>query len=193
MNQADLLRHVIGVLEGMDLTYMVVGSFASGSYGEPRLTRDIDIVIGLSSEDVARLCQAFPAPDYYVSLNAAIQAARDGGQFNVIHPVSGNKIDFMIARADPWGKAQVSRRRRIRMLPDLETWAAAPEDIILAKMEYYREGGSEKHLRDISGILRVSTDDVDKAYVEQWADRLGLTDIWQAILRRLDTAGQEGR
>ncbi len=52
-------------------------------------------------------------------------------------------------------------------------------------MEYYREGGSEKHLRDITGILKVSGDEIDRTYIDQWARRLDLNEIWKAIQERL--------
>ena len=67
------------------------------------------------------------------------------------------------------------------ILPDMEGYTARPEDVILAKMQYYREGGSEKHLRDITGILKVSGEDVDRAYVNKWAEQLNLKEIWDAI------------
>ena len=63
---------------------------------------------------------------------------------------------------------------------------ARPEDVIVGKMVYYQEGGSEKHLRDITGILMVSGDDVDREYVAGWAERLGLAEVWAAILHRLE-------
>jgi len=185
MDQAELLRRVIEILEQLDLTYMVVGSVASGAYGEPRLTRDIDIVVRLPAEQVSGLCQAFGPPDYYVDSNAAMQAALACGQFNVIHPASGNKVDFVIARNDPWGRMQIHRRRRVRILPDLEGYAAAPEDIILGKMDYYRQGGSEKHARDVAGMIKVSGELIDRAYVAEWAERLGLSETWRAVLSRL--------
>lgn len=62
---------------------------------------------------------------------------------------------------------------------------ASPEDVILGKMVYYREGGSEKHLRDITGILRISDDIVDRDYVADFAKQLGLADIWDAVLERM--------
>ena len=62
---------------------------------------------------------------------------------------------------------------------------ASPEDVIIKKMEYYREGGSEKHLRDITGILKVSAGEIDQAYIVEWAERLGLAPIWTAIQQRL--------
>ncbi len=185
MEQSDLLRQLVSVLEELDLTYVLVGSIASGAYGEPRLTQDIDVVVKLPAEQVAELCEAFSGREYYISREAAQEAVRLGKQFNVIHPASGNKIDFLIAREDPWGKMQIRRRRRVRILPDLEGYTAAPEDIILSKMDYYREGGSEKHLRDITGIMKITGELIDKAYVTQWAESLGLMEVWQAILKRL--------
>ncbi len=74
MDQADLLRQVLKVLEEMGITYMVVGSVASSAYGEPRLTQDIDIVVSLTADDAEPLARAFPIPDYYVNLEAVKEA-----------------------------------------------------------------------------------------------------------------------
>jgi predicted nucleotidyltransferase len=192
LNQAELMRYVIEVLEAQELNYMVVGSFASAVYGEPRLTHDIDIVVDLSAGQVTRLCAAFPEPEFYVSDLAAREATEVRGQFNVIHPASGNKIDFMIARNDAWGRSQLERRTRRTILPERESYLATPEDVILGKLWYYEDGGSDKHLRDIAGILQVSGDQVDRDYVEHWAEQLGLLRAWQAAVRRLEAPG-EGR
>ena len=146
---------------------------------------DIDIVVELRPDQAAKLCEAFPSPEYYVSENAAQEAIATGGQFNVIHPASGNKIDFMIARRDAWGRSQINRRRREEILPGRPGYTAAPEDVILGKLWYYREGGSEKHLRDIAGMLQVSGDEIDTKYIEHWTQQLGLTEAWQAVLDRL--------
>jgi hypothetical protein len=185
VNQAELLRRAIDVLESEQIAYMLVGSFASMAYGEPRLTQDIDIVVDLAAEQLDAFCAAFPAEEYYVSRAAARQAVLRGGQFNVIHPTSGNKVDFMLVRRDDWGRAQLARRRRLTILPELNAYTASPEDVILGKLWYYREGGSEKHLRDIAAMLQVSGELIDKAYVADWARQLGLVDIWEAVLARL--------
>ena len=185
MDQVDLLRHLIAVLERLDVPYMLVGSLASAAYGEPRMTQDIDVVVDLGEQQVGALCRAFASGEYYVSESAALDALRRRTQFNIIHVGSGTKIDLVILPVGPWGKAEFARRQRMQILPDLEGYCARPEDIILSKMEHYREGGSEKHLRDIMGILKVSGDAVDRSYVTRWADGMGLADIWQAILARL--------
>jgi len=185
VEQDELLRHVVEVLEEQEITYLLVGSLASGVYGEPRLTHDIDVVLELRQDQVARLCQAFPEADYYVSEQAANEAVAKGGQFNVIHPASGNKIDFMIARQDAWGRSQIRRRRLEQILPGRPGYTAAPEDVILGKLWYYRDGGSEKHLRDIAAMLQVSGAEIDQVYIAEWAQQLGLMELWQAVCDRL--------
>jgi hypothetical protein len=164
---------------------MVVGSFASAVYGEPRFTQDIDIVVDLELAQIGPLCAAFPASEFYVSRPAAEEAVRRRKQFKVIHPASGNKIDFMIARRDSWGREQIERRQRREFLPGVSAWAASPEDVILAKMIYSREGQSPKHPRDIAGMLRISESEIDQSYISAWAERLGLTNIWESILSGL--------
>jgi len=184
VEQTDLLRHVVEVLEEQGITYLLVGSLASGVYGEPRFTQDIDVVIELRLDQVSKLCAAFPSPEYYVSEAAAKEAAVVVGQFNVIHLTSGNKIDFIFARRDAWGRAQIDRRRREEIVPGCPGYAAAPEDVILGKLRYYQEGGSEKHLRDIAAMLQISGSQIDTAYIEQWARQLGLVGSWQAVIKR---------
>lgn len=88
MEQHELLQYVVEVLEAQHVSYMLVGSLASGVFGEPRLTQDIDVVVELAPEQIRPLCDAFPAPEFYVSISAARQAVGQGGQSNVIHPAS---------------------------------------------------------------------------------------------------------
>jgi hypothetical protein len=133
------------------------------------------------------LCQAFPESDFYVSHAAAVDAVKHARQFNVIHPASGHKIDFMVAGNSDWSNAQLARCKQVQILPDLVAAVAAPEDVILGKLIYYREGGSEKHLRDIAGILRISGDVVDRDYIDQVAAQQGVVDAWHAALTRIDS------
>jgi hypothetical protein len=114
VKQIEFLRFVINVLEKLDISYAVVGSYASSAWGEPRMTRDIDVIIELSGSEVAGLCDAFPAAEFYVSKVAARDAVEHRSQFNVIHPSSGNKVDFMVAGKSDWSIAQLRRRKQIQ-------------------------------------------------------------------------------
>jgi len=186
MEQTDVLRYAIDVLESLRIPYMLVGSFAGGVFGEPRFTQDIDIVIDLTESEIVSFCSAFPSPEFLVSEHAVRDAVRSRFQFNVLHPTSGNKIDFILPRDDEYGREQLERRRRVRVLTDREGYTASAEDVIIGKLWYHAEGGSEKHLRDIACIVRIQRDALDRDYVARWVDRLGFADGWRAIIARLD-------
>jgi len=184
--QTDLLRYTVDVLERLDIVHMVVGSMASGAYGEPRLTLDIDIVVEMSAKEVPDFCAAFVAPEFYVSEAAVREAVRSRFKFNVLHPASGNKIDFMFPTNDMWGRTQLERRQRVYLLPDRESFTASPEDVIISKLRYFAEGGSEKHLRDVTGILRIRGSQVDRRIIAHWAQALGLDRVWKTAESRAD-------
>jgi hypothetical protein len=189
MEQIDLIRHAVQTLETLAIPYAVVGSWGSGIYGEPRFTRDIDIVVDLNLNLVPQFCAAFPNDEFYVSEQAARDAVRTRFQFNVIHPGSGNKIDFILTRPESWSAGQLERSRRVELRRGdeaLDVSVAAPEDVILGKLWYFSEGGGDRHLRDIAGIMRVTGDGVNRAEVERWAARLGYLEIWQQIVAKVD-------
>ncbi|MGH7390747.1 MAG: hypothetical protein ACREM3_15005 [Candidatus Rokuibacteriota bacterium] len=185
MTEAELLRYVVEAFEALEIDYMISGSQASIYYGEPRFTQDIDIVADLDVAHVPGLLARFPLPEFYVADDAAREAVTIRGQFNIIHPESGLKIDVIVRRDTPYDRVEFERRQRLPAFEGRDAYFARPEDVILYKMIYYREGGSERHLRDIAGIVRVSGSDVDREYIDEWARRLDVGDIWDAICRRL--------
>ena len=186
MGPNDLLRTLVEVFERLEIPYLVTGSVAAMAYGEPRLTNDIDVVAPVQLHQIDDLLASFPSSDYYLSKKMIQEAIKNKGQFNIIHPASGLKIDVVIPKDTPHDQSRFSRRRKVRPAQEYEAYFAAPEDVIIKKMEFYKAGGSEKHLRDITGILKVSPDDVDRSYITDWAEKLGVVEVWDAILKRLD-------
>ena len=186
MNQRELLAYVVATFDRLAIPHMVVGSFASYAYGEPRFTQDIDIVLDLSADGVPAFCEAFPSPEFYLSEPAVRDAVHTRFQFNILHPTSGNKIDCIFPAANEWARTQLSRRQRLELLDGVEAYVAGPEDVILGKLWYYSDGQSEKHLRDIAGILRRLGSRVDRADVTRWSEKLGYTATWNEILKKVD-------
>jgi hypothetical protein len=178
MEQSDLLRRVVDIIEQMGLPHLVTGSMATVLYGEPRWTNDIDIDLDLPVARAPEFCRHFPLPDYCVCEDAARQAATEHGQFNIIHPGTGLKIDVMVPADTPFNKSRFARSQRVQPEPGYSASFASPEDVIIKKMEYYREGGSEKHLRDIAGVMRITGERLDRDYIAQWAVQLRLDEIW---------------
>ncbi|MBI4522496.1 MAG: hypothetical protein HY695_01645 [Deltaproteobacteria bacterium] len=185
MELYELLALVVETFTRLGVPYLVTGSVASMAYGEPRLTNAIDVVAGIREEHITGLLAAFPVDDFYLSTEAIQEAIRRQGQFNIIHPGSGLKVDVIIRKETPFDRSRFARARVIRAAESYEATFAAAEDVIIKKMEYYREGGSEKHLRDITGILKVSAQEIDEEYIVEWSERLGLRPIWEMIKRRL--------
>jgi hypothetical protein len=150
-------------------------------YGEARLTIDVDVVVDLPEERIADFCTAFSSDEYYLDEETVERAVRTRGQFNILHPKSGLKVDVMVPPGDDFNRSRFSRVRRLHPAPDVEVSFASPEDVILKKLVFYREGGSDKHLRDIRGVLRISRADLDFAYLDDWAERLGVADLWRRL------------
>ena len=169
-------------LERLGLPYCITGSVAASVYGEPRLTAGIDVVLLLRTEDIPALRSAFPESDYYVPPEETLrlEAARSvRGAFNLIHHPSQFKADIYVAARDPLHAWALERRRRIE-LEGSGAWIAPPEYVILRKLEYLREGGQDKHVRDIRFMLAAT--EVNRAYLEAEVARLGVQEPWGRCL-----------
>ncbi len=176
----DFFQRVIKVLEEHEIDYMIVGSVASMIYGEPRLTRDIDIVIELPPNLGPKLTQIFPSSHYYLPPSEIIgQEIINRRQFNLIEVISSLKVDFIVRKTDLHAVAEFGRKRKVSITETLDAFVASPEDVIIRKLKYFKEGQSSKHISDIKGIL-VHTS-VDMKYLQKWVDELGFAAEWKIV------------
>jgi hypothetical protein len=178
----DLFLLFIAPLNRVPIPYMVTGSAAVTVYGEPRLTNDVDIVIALNNVNAGQLAALYPGETFYFPPQEVIQEElrrSSGGGFNVIHHATGFKADFYLTQ-DPLHRWGMERRSCVEIDGE-NVWLAPPEYVIIRKMQFYREGGSEKHLRDISGIMQVSPDLVDGIVLSNLVDEYGLRRIWEKL------------
>lgn len=185
MGPYELLKKIVEVLENLRISYLVTGSVATMAYGEPRLTNDIDIIADINEKNIPGLIDSFPPDEFFLSADMIRQAILHHSQFNIIHPASGLKVDIIVKRDTPFDHSRFQRIRRIQPAESYQANFAAPEDVIIIKMEFYKMGSSEKHLRDITGILKISGPEIDYGYIMEWSKRLGLTEIWAAIQKRV--------
>lgn len=169
-------------LERLGIPYFVTGSMAGIVYGEPRMTHDIDIVVALSQRGVHAFVEAFPLEEFYCPPEdvLAIEVRRgQRGHCNLIHHDTGFKADIYIA-FDELHRWAFARRRSVE-LDGMNVALAPVEYVIVRKLEYFREGRSEKHVRDIRGMLEVSAGEIDRSALEPWIERLGLGAEWRQI------------
>ncbi len=180
MAQSNVISVFAEPLERLGVPYMIVGAVGAMAYGEMRFTMDIDVVVELRAEDSRKVIDAFSATEFYVPpLDVIIveSARRERGHFNLIHFATGLKADVYLVANDALNKLAMRNRRRLAV-GGQKLWFSPPEHIILRKLEFHREGGSEKHLRDIYAMLRLS--EIDRDFVEHHVARLGLGESWAA-------------
>ena len=185
MDQSDLLRMVVEVLERLSIPYFITGSLATTFYGEPRFTNDIDVVIQLAPQNIRALVASFPPPEFYLSDDAVKWAIQHRSQFNIIHPDSGLKVDMMVSGDTPFERGRFARANRVQPAPGYEAAFSSPEDIIIKKMQFYEEGGSEKHLRDIASVLTIRGESIDRTYIARWAEEFNVGEIWKLVQERV--------
>jgi hypothetical protein len=183
-SEFDLIDLIVSVCEELGLPYAIGGSMASMSYGEFRATADLDVVLSLHANDIPLFLSRFPRPAYYHDERAALEAVRTGGQFNILLTGELLKIDVHIA-ADPIARAQVERARRLQAPSGRLANYSPPEELIIKKLQYYDLSGSERQLRDVASMLRVSGAAIDRERISTLVGQYGLADAWEAVQRRL--------
>lgn len=186
MPEADLSLLFLRPLNHLKVRYIIGGGMAAILYGEPRFTNDLDLVVFFRREDIPRLAAVFPAPEFYFPPEAVILAelAREqNGQFNVVHIPTGFKADFYTTGRDDFN-AWAFRNARTLDFKGEPVRVAPPECVIVRKLEFFRAGGSDKHLRDIRTMLKVSGELINQADLEEWVERQGVTAEWKIALAK---------
>jgi hypothetical protein len=174
--ELDIVRDVSERLDRAGIPFMLTGSMAMNAYAEPRMTRDVDVVIEVQAGDAPRLVSAF-SPDYYIDATAVARALASEGMFNVIHQGWVFKVDCIVRKSAPFRVAEFARRQRLGVA-GCETWVVSKEDLILSKLCWGSASHSEYQARDIHNLLATGC---DHAYVEKWAAELGVLGYLHSI------------
>lgn len=172
-----VLRDVVSRLQSAGFDYMLTGSVAMNYYAQPRMTRDIDIVVSLTDADAIRIIETFEK-DYYLSRDAVIDAIHEHKMFNLVHYVSVVKVDVIVRKESAYRRTEFDRRQQIQ-IGDLVTWIVSKEDLILSKLSWAQDSGSELQLRDVRNLLATGP---DKDYLGEWSRKLGLDSLLQECM-----------
>ncbi len=183
---AGFLKLVIGALEAAGIDYLIGGAIAGWAWGEPRATQDLDMVVDIPFESVTKLSNELKARDMIVPPDIILDTLiedRTDIPINAIHMYSGLKADiYPIRSGDELRREAFQRRREVDFGPPIgKVFVHSPEDLILYKLLSFSISQQPKHIRDITAILRARKKQLDMDYIERWAQRLGLTAIWNEL------------
>jgi hypothetical protein len=174
--ELQVLKVISERLEAAYIPFMLTGSFAMAYYGQPRMTRDIDLVVSLAVDDVPGIVAAL-SPDFYIDADDARSAVESQRMFNLMHFATGVKIDIIVRKSSEYRQVEFARRKDIEM-SEVKTCIVSREDLILSKLVWAKDADSELQRRDVDSLL---DDSLDRKYLDQWAARLGVADILRQI------------
>jgi hypothetical protein len=179
----DVLVQILELFEKHQISYMIAGSFASNIHGTPRTTYDADVVIDTNKESL----NAFIAEieeSFYVSEEAALEALARQGMFNIIHLETGFKIDFIFKKSRDYSREEFKRRNQYTF-SDNKFWFASPEDVILTKLEWCKQGQSERQFEDALNVAKVQKDSLDLEYIKKWAKEINIIDLVNELIEKI--------
>lgn len=183
---------VVTAFERLGIPYLTGGSFASAVYGNVRATMDVDLVADIKPSHISLLVTLLE-DEFYIDSEMILDAIQHTSNFNLIHLETMFKVDVFILKQRPFDLNQMQRRisQPVGDVPGDRIYFSTAEDIILAKLEWFRAGNetSERQWRDILGVLDIQGDRLDFEYLQKWAAMLGIQDLLQ---RAIQTVHGEG-
>jgi len=182
ISQNDFLKKLVKALGDCSIPYMLSGSFSSSFYGQPRATKDADIVIAPAEEQLIAFVKSL-GDDYYVSYDAVREALKNNLMFNVIDIHNSWKADFIIRKNRPFSIQEFKRRRKANIM-GLDIWVVSPEDVILSKLEWAKNSESGQQFRDALGVATVQYESLDRDYLYKWAKELKVESSLERLLKQ---------
>lgn len=178
MNEIDIVRDISHRFQQAGIAYMLTGSMAMNYYAQPRMTRDIDVVIAIAPEDVHRLVTSF-RPSYYVSEENIRESIVHESIFNLIHEDTVIKVDCIIRKRSEYRRVEFERRQKISIL-DFTTFIVSKEDLIISKLFWAKDSHSEIQLGDVKNLIATG---YNAAYLQHWTRELGLDNLLEECLK----------
>ncbi len=176
------LLRAVGAFDALGIPYFVGGSIASSEHGIKRTTMDADVVADMQSDQV-EVFAAILHDGFYVDEEMIRDAIRRRSSFNILHLASGFKVDVFIPKKRAY-EDQIWGRRVQRTIGSQLITVASAEDIILAKLEWYRLGNevSSRQWGDVQVVIKVQAERLDRDYLRRWAGEIGVSDLLEKAL-----------
>lgn len=176
LTELDILKDVTSKFEKLGIQYMLTGSLAMSYYVQPRMTRDIDLVVEIFPGMIEQIEKVLGL-DYYLSVDSIKDAVQNEFMFNLIHNESSIKVDCIVRKSEEYRKVEFDRRIKAR-LANFDIYIVGVEDLIISKLFWIKESGSEIQKKDVKNLL---SSKLDEKYLFNWMEKLNLIQMFEAI------------
>jgi hypothetical protein len=182
-----LAQQLHALLESINIPYYVGGGVASSIHGEARSTRDLDLAVQISRQEIDLLAIALENAGFYCLAGAVEDLKQYRSQLlNITHTETIANADIYIADNTHFAQSQMARRQLVEVEGMANFWIASPEDTIVQKLFWAKNSQSQKQWRDVLGILKLQGVNLDRDYLTEWTQHLGVVD---ALNQALTEAG----
>jgi hypothetical protein len=176
----EVVRRVVVALEKNAIPYMTVGSFSSNVYGKPRSTKDADFVLELGDVNPSKLVSDI-GPDFTLEQQMSFETVTSTTRYRVHHSASRFLVEFFLLSDDPHDRERFARR----VSGDIggqRTFVPTPEDVIITKLRWSKQGQRANDVDDVRGVLEVQRGKLDLPYLRRWTDQHGTWPILDKML-----------
>jgi hypothetical protein len=181
MFEEEVFKRIINSLNNNNIPYMLTGGLAVTVWGRARSTLDIDIVLDVKKDDIKKLVGAFQE-DFFIDEEAVKMALDKKLSFNAIDRETNTTIDCYLVGNNEY-EAERFRRRIVKNIVGVKVDVISPEDLILIKLQWYKNSGSTRHLEDAESILKIT--EVDLEYIKKWAERQETIEILENLSEKI--------
>ncbi len=186
MEYSEFVLLVLEALDAAGIPYLIGGAVAAWAWGEPRATRDLDLVIQITEGTIAKFSEELKKRNMLLPADIIQERLKDNrGEvpLSAIHSSSGYKADlYLLREGDPFRAEAFKRRVLVDLGPGLgELYLYTPEDLILNKLIFYSVSQQTKHIRDIAAIVQTMGDKLDSHYIQRWVDEKELHALWKSV------------
>ena len=171
MNAEAIVIAVVVALEQLDVPYMVVGSFSSNLYGIPRSTQDADFVVQLENTSVSSIARVL-GPEFELDPQVSFETITGTTRYIMRHAKGAFKIELFLLSEDPHDRERFNRRKRLPVF-GRDAWVPTPEDVIVTKLRWSRQGKRPKDIGDAKDVLTMQARTLDWEYLGKWCDAHG--------------------
>lgn len=189
MNAVEIVASLIDVLDSLSIPYMVVGSFSSNVYGQPRSTKDADFVIQLSNQTISEVVARLGS-EFQLENQMSFETITATTRYKINHPSTAFLIELFLLSNDRHDQSRFSRRA-IRKIGARECYVPTAEDVVITKLRWSMHGKRQKDILDVASVLALQHSTLDLPYIRHWCDLHNTRDLFERLLLESQKFEQE--